>query len=106
LADYVTILKAKLTQAQVKLRAITPYSRNKRFGLVDGLGSLVKVVTGNMDANDNKEIHEELDNIKENSKLLNDNFQKQEIFNNEILTQFENIKDHINNRANFNKPIL
>lgn len=59
-----------------------------------------------MDANDNKEIHEELDNIKENSKLLNDNFQKQEIFNNEILTQFENIKDHINNRANFNKPIL
>nr|CAC79666.1 env protein [Drosophila melanogaster] len=96
LTDSVTILKAKLTQAQVKLKALTPSYRNKR-GLINGLGSLVKVVTGNMDANDNKEIHEELDNIKKNSEVSNDNLQKQVMFNNEILIRFENITDHINN---------
>lgn len=65
--------------------------------MVNGLGSLVKVVAGNMDANDDKEIHEELNNIKKNSKIANDNFLNQELFNNEILTRFENITNHINN---------
>lgn len=37
LTDSVTILKTKLTQAQVKLKALTPSYRNKR-GLINGLG--------------------------------------------------------------------
>lgn len=94
--DSVTILKAKLTQAQTKLRALSPFTRNRR-GLVNGLGSLVKVVTGNMDASDDKEIHDELDHIKADSRIINDNLLNQELFNNEILARFENITNHINN---------
>lgn len=90
------MLKAKLNQAQIKLNALTPYKRSKRR-LINGLGSLVKIVTGNMDANDAKEISDQLNKIKEDTKVANDNLERQEIFNNEILIRFENITDHINN---------
>lgn len=42
--DSISILNAKFAQTQSKIDALTPFSRHKR-GLINGLGSLVKVVT-------------------------------------------------------------
>lgn len=96
LIDSLAILKSKLGQAQTKLNALTPLKRNKR-GLINGLGSLVKAVTGNMDAEDAREIGKDIENIKIALSTVNTNYQTQDVFNNEILIRFENITNHINN---------
>jgi len=63
-------------------------SRPKR-GLINGLGHIVKVVSGNMDAYDEARINKELSFLRGNSEF-NTNFQ------NETLVRFEEINEHIN----------
>lgn len=47
------VLEQKIQQLQQRLNSLLPTKRSKR-GLVNGLGSMIKVLTGNMDATDEK----------------------------------------------------
>lgn len=89
------VLEQKIQQLQQRLYSLLPMRRSKR-GLVNGLGSMIKVLTGNMDATDEKEIQENLKILKQDSENLQTNTQNQLHFNNEILIRFKNITDHIN----------
>lgn len=95
LIDSVLILKSKLSQLETKLDSFTPLNRRKR-GLINGLGTLVKTISGNMDASDAKEIDDKFNNLKDNLNIVSDNLQLQNEFNNEILIRFENVTKHIN----------
>lgn len=88
-------MKAKVDQLKIKINALIPKKRVKR-GLVNGLGSIIKVVTGNMDAKDAQSIKEEFNVVKENENLITEKFNKQVILNQEITLRFENITEHIN----------
>lgn len=95
LIDSVLILKSKLSQLQTKLDSFTLLNRQKR-GLVNGLGTLIKTISGKLNASDAKEIDVKFNNLKDNLNVVSGNLQLQNEFNNEILIRFENITTHIN----------
>jgi len=55
----VYILNSKVQQVREKLGALIPKNRARR-GFVNDLGSIVKIVTGNMNVTDDREIKNQL----------------------------------------------
>lgn len=88
-------LSTKVGQLQARVEKLLPMSRQKR-GLINGLGNVIKIVTGNLDDSDGRRIEDSLKTISENQKDLTVNVNKQEGINNDILTRFDNITEHIN----------
>lgn len=62
LKDSLTILNVKVTELKAKLQTLMPRLRNKR-GLVNGLGSVIKSITGNMDADDAIHLNKEIEQL-------------------------------------------
>lgn len=56
---------------------VKPRDERKRRGLIDGLGTIIKVITGNMDATDAKNIYSEVNAIRANQNVLKDNIRNQ-----------------------------
>ncbi|XP_043862630.1 uncharacterized protein LOC122756605 [Drosophila santomea] len=88
-------LSTKLGQLQARVEKLLPNRRQKR-GLINGLGNVIKIVTGNLDDTDGRRIQDSLKTISENQKDLTVNVKKQEVINNDILNRFDNITEHIN----------
>ncbi|XP_043861999.1 uncharacterized protein LOC122756459 [Drosophila santomea] len=95
LIDAAYILEGKIAQLREKIEILTPSGKQKR-GLVNGLGSIVKSITGNMDANDGQEIEEKIDTLKEKERNLTNALLDQEAFNNEIQIRFQDVAKSIN----------
>jgi len=91
--DSITPLQRKINQAKEKIHSLTPNRREKR-GLVDGLGNVIKKVTGNMDAEDASTIDTKFNQIFENEKTINKNLWQQIANNNDIIINFNNISKH------------
>lgn len=95
LTQLISFLEGKIAQLREKIEILTPSGKQKR-GLVNGLGSIVKSITGNMDANDGQEIEEKIDTLKEKERNLTNALLDQEAFNNEIQIRFQDIAKSIN----------
>ncbi|XP_033153067.1 probable kinetochore protein NDC80 [Drosophila mauritiana] len=93
--EIIEVLKEKVDQLKIKIKALVPSRREKR-GLVNGFGSLIKVVTGNMDAKDAQQINDKFNVVKENEDQITQKINQQSILNQEITLRFENITQHIN----------
>lgn len=77
----------------------TLYKRptNRRRGLIDGIGSISKILFGTMDANDEKHINEQLELIENNQQITEHAVRNQlKIINDTVahLDKFERIIDH------------
>lgn len=97
LKDSINITKIKLQNVKQKLKTLKPNIRNKR-GLVNGLGSFIKIITGNMDARDADRLNKEIDSLKQSQINFNTDLNKQILINHKMIERFENITDHINNQ--------
>lgn len=95
LQDSVKITKLKLTELNYKLTSLKPKLRNKR-GLINGLGSVIKAITGNMDAYDAQRLNTEIESIISNQTNLKIEIYKQSKFNNKMIERFDNVTNHIN----------
>lgn len=96
LKDAAKICKLKLKGLESKLQTLNPYKRPKR-ALFNGIGSVIKYITGNMDANDAQTINrqiQELQEIASNSVSIAEN---QKGLNIQMMQRFKNLTDHINN---------
>ena len=91
------ILKLKTLELENKINSLLPRHRNKR-GIINGLGSIIKIISGNMDADDAQKINTELVTLNSNQKEINQNFNKQIILNNDMIRRFENIREHVNSQ--------
>ena len=91
----IKILLTKAQQITDKVQFMTPRRRDKR-GLINGLGTLVKTITGNMDATDAQDIQSRFKNILKNEELLKTNVNLQIAQQYEITNRFKNITEHIN----------
>ena len=89
------ILNLKILELEKKLNTLLPKHRNKR-GIINGLGSIIKIISGNMDADDAKRINEEISNINSNTKIISENLNRQIIINNGMMQRFNNITLHVN----------
>ena len=68
LKTYENILKFNCEQLKNKIKIITSH-RNKR-GIINGLGSIVKAITGNLDATDGQKYDELFEKINQNMHIL------------------------------------
>lgn len=95
LIDSLEITKNKLKEASNNLFPLLPQRRTKR-GLVNGLGTIIKSITGNLGANDAIKINNEIHKILSNENRLNIEKNQQSKLNRQMIDQFENIMNHIN----------
>lgn len=76
---------------------MTPKFRTKR-GLIDGLGTLIKTITGNMDANDAITLNKHIEKIFENEQNINEELDNQNQINKKMIERFDNITKHVNDQ--------
>jgi len=121
LKTYINILEFNCEQLNNKIKMITSH-RDKR-GIINGLGSIVKAITGNLDASDgsrydelfekiNKNMHilqtQNLDTIKLNKEMISKfNKQLNNIKHNEetLCKQITEIKNEMNSNNNWRMSI-
>lgn len=86
----------KLRELKNKFLTLYPTQRQKR-GLFNGLGSAIKVITGNMDAQDAQTINEQIANVYTNLNNVTNTLSLQHSINFKMMERFKNITTHINN---------
>jgi len=92
--ETVIILNSRVHQVREKLGALIPKNRARR-GLVNGLGSIVKIITGNMDATDDREIKNQLNGLDKTNLEVSERLSRQIEINDEVFIRFKNITEHI-----------
>lgn len=75
-------------------------TKRQRRGLVNGLGTIIKTITGNMDENDCMQINSEIEKISLNENELAFATNNQIKLNKEMIMRFENITSFINIQQN------
>lgn len=87
----------KFTELRNKFKILYPHARTKR-GLVNGLGSIIKGITGNMDDTDAQNIKNFIETTKLNEHDLNNQFNSQIALNKQMIDRFKNITNFIDNQ--------
>ena len=85
--NYDKIFKQTYKSVRDKFTSLFPRNRNKR-GLINGLGTAVKFVTGNMDADDATRINRIVKNLENNQRTLQHQINNQYSLNENIVKQF------------------
>jgi len=93
--DLVRVLQDKLQMIKNRLEAICPRKRKAR-GLINGLGSVVKSITGNLDAEDAERLEEEIRKMQEEERRLKENLSSQESTGAKFMIRFKNLTKYIN----------
>lgn len=88
-----TLEKFKILET--KLQTLYPKSRLKR-GWINGLGSSIKIITGNMDATDADQLNRAIETIEHNEQNIKSQSDRQIIINGKMIERFENITNYIN----------
>lgn len=88
---------AKLESLKSKLNILYPKYRTKR-GLINGAGTIIKSITGNLDADDLTQLNQIIEKINLNEHDLKSDMNKQVIINRKMIDRFKNITDYINNQ--------
>lgn len=84
-----------------KLNNINPsYDTRKKRGLINGLGSVIKFLTGNMDAEDAVRINKITSHLQKNQHTLQEQINNQYSINNNILMQFNSTIKNIQYNEN------
>lgn len=89
------IANLKMSELKRKFLHLLPFNRRKR-GIINGIGTLIKTITGNMDAYDAEEINRQIRALQETNADYNNTINNQAIFNHKFTERIENITDHIN----------
>lgn len=86
-------------QLEIKFRALQPHvHKRQRRGLVNVIGKTLKIIAGTMDSDDELEIKNALENLKEdNSKLIQEN-NKQVVINRKLGEQIAALNKDIHDR--------
>lgn len=94
----IILTNSGIESAEVKLNKILP-TRTKR-GLINGLGTILKDLTGNLDNDDLEDINSAFNTLNEQQNSLVDNNNKQLIINQQLTARINEITDKININLN------
>lgn len=97
LQDSLSTTQAKLDELDHKLHTLFPNHRNRR-GLVNGLGTLIKSITGNMDANDAAHLNQQIEILLNSDRNITNKLNLQSKLNLDMIERFQNITNHVNNQ--------
>ena len=85
------------------------YSQNYRTkrGLINGLGTILKSISGNLDDSDGKKIYQILDHLKDNEKNLQSQIQNQYSVSHSLIEKFNlNVKNIMHNENALKSKII
>lgn len=91
------IINIKLKNLENNLETLVPKFRTRR-GLINGLGTIIKSITGNMDANDALVLNQQIEKILNNENSINKDMDNQHKINHEMIERFGNITKHVNDQ--------
>lgn len=86
---------SKFRNLETKLQNLYPFSRVRR-GLINGLGSAIKVITGNMDSVDAENLNQAIEKIKLNEHDLKTQIDNQIVINDKINERLNTFTNFIN----------
>lgn len=89
-------IEYSLSNIGKKIKFLTPQVR-KRRGLIDGLGTVVKSITGNLDHEDAAKFEEEILNIKNRVKNVQDSQRKSLVLAHNTIDEFSKQLTKLNN---------
>lgn len=87
------IVKGKAEEVETKLLTMMSQKRTKS-GLINGLGTIIKSITANLDVNDAIRMNSEIEKILANEGKFETKLSQQ--LNGQIIERFENNTSHIN----------
>ena len=89
-SNYLKILNLTREKVEIKIKEILPHPKRTKRGLINGLGSIFKAISGNLDANDGERYEEMIKNLQENQQKLGEHIVKQNSISFEIINKFNN----------------
>lgn len=97
--DFSKLIDHKLKEINNTYKALLPNtSRNKRS--IETLGSAIKFITGNLDAQDLRQINSNINAIKMSDNKLIDQNNKQIVINQEFQNRLQTLSDEVKNYQN------
>lgn len=92
------MLQMKFKKLEETLDHLRPRLRNKR-GLINGLGSIIKSITGNMDHDDYDELGRAIAEINRNEDVLQNKYNDQININTKMINRFNDIQNFVNDQT-------
>lgn len=89
-SNYLKILNLTKEKTETKIKEILPHPERTKRGLINGLGSIFKAISGNLDANDGERYEKMIKNLQENQNKLGEHVIKQNSISLNIINQFNN----------------
>lgn len=86
----------KIQDILEKLRYRKPRKAKNKRGLVNGLGSIIKFISGNLDDNDLQIINANIGKLRVNQNSINTNIDRVTSFANQIFLRFANVTATLN----------
>lgn len=105
LTGAVDSLERKLGELEYKFEIIKPSVRSKR-GIINGLGSVIKFISGNLDQEDLDRINDKINNISNTNNNLATAINGQVSINDKLINKINNITDYINTHQYIIKEFL
>lgn len=97
------VIGSKIQNFKIK----SPHNSRSKRGLIDGLGSLIKFVTGNLDAKDSEKYDKIISHILRNQENLQDQLESQYSINQAFSQNFNHTMEIINhNNAQIQKELI
>lgn len=99
--EYVKLTNFTINTINDKIRNIQIHSKNrKKRGIINGLGNVIKFVTGNLDADDEKRYDSLINHIETNQINLQDQIRKQYSISSTLIKNFNNTLQDIQYNGN------
>ena len=87
-SNYIKILLLTKEKVEIKLSEILFYPKRVKRGMINGLGSIFKAISGNLDANDGERYEKMISNLKTNQGKLAETIVKQNSISINLVNQF------------------
>jgi len=93
--NYWKILSLTQERAETKLKEIIPHPQRYKRGLINGIGSIFKAITGNLDASDGERYENLIRELQLNQNKLASNIRKENSLSLNLLEKFNNTIDTV-----------
>lgn len=94
----ISTTRLKASELLNKIHNLLPH-RTKR-GLVNGLGTAIKFITGNLDATDAEEINKQIEQLRKHDNQIAAHLQNTRSLNTQMIDRMNNLTKHINKQQN------
>ena len=99
LENYFKIINATESMVEIKLNEIIPRPDRQKRGLINGLGSIFKSITGNLDAEDGNRYDKLIEKLHRNQEHMSENIKNQNSLSMDLIEKFNETIQNINHNG-------